>query len=98
MGRLVLSRSPLDKRVVRPENGHMSFVQRLFTTVLPRRLSAEMEAESRRWFIQCPCGFEQSVWDVGGIRWRARGNPKWQRVCPQCGERTWHTVYQKPEE
>jgi hypothetical protein len=73
----------------------MSFMQRFFTLVLPRRLTADMEAESRLWHVQCPCGFEESVWDMGGIRWRATGSPRWQRVCPQCGEKRLHTVYKK---
>lgn len=33
-----------------------------------------MEAESRSWMVQCPnCKYEQSYWDMGGIRWGALG-------------------------
>jgi hypothetical protein len=34
-----------------------------------------MRAESLRWMIRCECGFERSMWEVGGVRWKARGNP-----------------------
>ena len=76
----------------------MSGVQRFFTRILPRRWAEDMEAHSRSWMIPCPnCGFERSVWEIGGIRWRATGNSKWYRRCPNCGKRGWHTIYRKQE-
>jgi hypothetical protein len=51
-----------------------------------------MEAHSRAWMVRCSCGFERSVWEMGGIRWNAgRGRPRWFAECPQCGRRSWHT-------
>jgi hypothetical protein len=70
----------------------MSNMQRFFRAIMPRRWFAAAEAESRQWMIRCPCGAARSVWDAGGIRWKAAGRPrKWLR-CDSCGERTWHTV------
>ena len=43
-----------------------------------------MEADSRLWMLRCSCGFEQSWWDAGGIRWKAVGNPRRWKQCPQC--------------
>jgi hypothetical protein len=72
----------------------VSGVQRFFMRLFPRRWAADMETESRRWRVQCPhCGLERSVWEMGGIRWRAAGNPRWLLRCPQCGMRKWHRVY-----
>jgi hypothetical protein len=51
-----------------------------------------MEAASRAWQISCRCGFTESVWEAGGIRWKAKGNKRRFRSCPKCGERSWHTV------
>lgn len=51
-----------------------------------------MEEESRRWMMRCPCGAEISVWDAGGLRYKAAGSPKQRRTCATCGERTWHTL------
>jgi hypothetical protein len=76
----------------------MSWIQRLFLRVLPSAWARDMQAASRSWKIRCPCGQEQSVWDVGGIRWKALGNPRRMLRCPRCGKLTWHTVYRLPSE
>lgn len=61
---------------------------------LQRRATAAMEAESRAWMVQCPhCGAERSVWDSGGIRYRAAGTSRLYRRCFACGKRGWHKVY-----
>lgn len=61
---------------------------------LQRRASPAMEAESRAWMVQCPhCGAERSVWDSGGIRYRAAGTSRLYRRCFACGKRGWHKVY-----
>jgi hypothetical protein len=59
-----------------------------------RRATAAMEAESRAWMMQCPhCGFERSVWDAGGIRYKAAGSPRWYQRCASCGRRGWQKVH-----
>jgi hypothetical protein len=73
----------------------MSFFQKLFTSILPRKWAEDMEAHSRSWMIKCRCGYERSIWEIGGIRWRAIGNQKTPARCPSCGKRSWHTVYRK---
>jgi uncharacterized Zn finger protein len=43
--------------------------------------------------LRCPeCSFERSVWELGGIRWRAHGNSRNLLRCAQCGKRTWHQM------
>ena len=76
----------------------MTLLQRLFTTLLPHRWAAEMEAESRAWTMRCSqCNHERSVWEAGGIRWKAAGNPKrWSR-CPHCGGMARHTLHRQSE-
>jgi ssDNA-binding Zn-finger/Zn-ribbon topoisomerase 1 len=78
--------------------GPISGVQRFFAWLLPKR-AADMEAASRMWMVQCPnCGFEKSVWEWGGVRYKAAGNPRWYRRCPNCNKGGWHRVYKrKPE-
>ena len=73
----------------------MSRIQRFLTSILPRKGAEDMEAQSRSWMVTCDCGFERSIWDVGGIGWRAAGNPRSLMVCPQCGKRSWHEIYRK---
>lgn len=65
-------------------------------TRVQRGATAAMEAESRAWMVQCPkCGAERSVWDMGGIRYKAKGSSRWYRRCPSCGKRAWLKVYWK---
>lgn len=70
----------------------MSGVQRFFKWVMPRKWFAAAESESRKWMIRCPCGAERSVWDAGGIRWKAAGKTRMLGRCLACGQRTWHTL------
>lgn len=74
----------------------MSGIQRFFTAIVPRRWAESMEAHSRSWMMRCQCGFAQSIWDMGGIRWKAVGNSRHYMRCPQCGERSWHKLTRDP--
>lgn len=48
------------------------------------RLAAE--TESRAWIATCgQCGRQRSVWDLGGLRYKAKGEPKIRVACEQCG-------------
>ena len=73
----------------------MSWVQKVITGLVPRSWAQAIEADSRTWMIRCPCGHERSVWESGGIRTGAAGNPRWLLRCPRCGKRKWHKVYRK---
>jgi len=54
----------------------MTPIQKFLTRMLPEKWAASMEEESRSWIARCPhCGSEKSVWDLGGIRWKAAGSP-----------------------
>lgn len=75
----------------------MSVVQNIMKRLLPSSWAASMERESRQWMLKCPCGFERSVWELGGVRWKAKGKPRRYATCPSCGERTWHTFYFKQD-
>jgi hypothetical protein len=76
----------------------MNWFQKLLVTVLPASWAQSMEADSRQWFMKClNCEFEQSYWDLGGIRWKATGNSRNLRTCPSCGQRSWHMTYKKGE-
>ena len=74
----------------------MSFWQKLMKGVLPKETATNMEAESRRWLFQCnKCQEEHSIWDVGGIRWGAAGNPTRYLTCPNCGTGGMYTLSYK---
>jgi hypothetical protein len=69
----------------------MSVIQRLFMAVLPQKWAQGLKRESQAWRIRCcDCGLSRSVWDAGGIRWKANSVGKRTIVrCSQCsGVRT----------
>ena len=53
--------------------------------ILPDRLMEQVERESRSWYFRCSCGQEFDIWSMGGIRYKAAGNPKRLVTCPACG-------------
>lgn len=73
----------------------MSLIQRFFMAIFPASWAGSMEAESREWMVRCKCGHERSIWDLGGIKWKATGTSRNYGRCPVCGKRSWHTTYHK---
>ena len=74
----------------------LSRTQRLISKLAPRSWTASMEAASRAWMVRCrACGFERSIWELGGIRWKATGSKVTWGKCPNCGKRGWHTIYRR---
>ena len=71
----------------------MTSLQKFIFRILPARWAASMEAESRSWMARCPhCGSEKSVWELGGIRWKAAGSPSMLLRCPVCGKTAPHKI------
>ena len=74
-----------------------TLTQRIVMRLMPGS-AEEMERQSREWFVVCPkCGFERTIWDMGGIRYKARSSGK--RIgtrCPSCGKRSMHPVEHRP--
>jgi ribosomal protein S27E len=76
------------------ERRTMSRTQRFFTRFAGAETAAAMEAHSRAWLVRCPnCGHERSIWELGGIRYKAAGNPRLRLTCPKCGKAGWHEVH-----
>lgn len=88
---------PLFAGAVMKSEQKLSRVQRLAKWLLPRSWSESMEKDSRQWIAQCPCGKGRSIWELGGIRWKAAGEPRKLLRCPSCGELTWHKVVWRGE-
>ncbi|MBX3437435.1 MAG: hypothetical protein KF861_08100 [Planctomycetaceae bacterium] len=73
----------------------MSTVQDIARHVLSETVYNVVRDQSQRWMMRCPCGHETSIWDMGGIRWRADGKAiRWGR-CGGCGERYFGQLYQR---
>ncbi len=70
----------------------LSWIQKFFIALFPRSWAESMEADSRLWKVRCACGCARSIWELGGIRWKARGRPRSYLRCPECGQRSWHKI------
>ena len=71
----------------------MGKLQELLATLLPDAWAASMEDESRAWRMRCPCGEETSIWEMGGVRWKAAGQPRRLGKCGACGREFLGAVY-----
>lgn len=75
----------------------MNRLQKFVTSIVPRSWAASMEADSRAWKLVCNCGHQQSFWEIGGIRWKAKGNQRNYRRCPACGQFSWQRAEYRPD-
>jgi DNA-directed RNA polymerase subunit RPC12/RpoP len=76
----------------------LSRTQRLLTWLAGPEGAAAMEAHSRAWVAECPaCGHRRSIWELGGIRYKAAGRPRIGLRCPQCGKWGWHRLSKTPD-
>lgn len=58
----------------------------------------EAEADSRAWFMTCgKCGKVSSIWDIGGVRYKAVGRPRSWFWCPACNKGSWSTIQRADE-
>jgi len=51
--------------------------------------------ESKQWIFKCECGKTTSIWDMGGVRSGAKGNPKIRLKCPHCQKVSWQIIYKE---
>ena len=52
-------------------------------------------AQSKAWRAVCPnCGYSRSVWEMGGVMYKAAGTTRRLITCPNCGQTSWH-AYEK---
>jgi hypothetical protein len=71
----------------------MTLIQTIIFLLVPASWAKSIEDESRAWAFECAkCDHRQSVWDAGGVRWKARGNPKSYRRCVACGKSGWQRL------
>jgi phage FluMu protein Com len=71
-------------------------LRNLILRFMPPAMKADAEAESRKWVATCPrCQSVNSVWDIGGIRYKAAGRPIKLVRCPNCGKISPHQFSKK---
>jgi hypothetical protein len=65
--------------------------------ILPARAFAAIRAGTREWLIECPCVHKRDLWDVGGVRCKAAGEPRQYHEFPECGRGRWHKIRKKTD-
>lgn len=75
------------------DDRQLSRAQRLFRRLSSPELFAAMERDSRLWKVDCPhCSAQTSLWELGGIRYKAIGEPLTRLRCPKCGQKGWMRI------
>lgn len=71
----------------------MNGMQRFFSWLF----GSGVERESREWMVECGhCHHTDSVWDLGGIRYKASGTKRSGGLCRKCGRFSMRRVYRSP--
>ncbi|MEQ8411031.1 MAG: hypothetical protein RIC51_01770 [Erythrobacter sp.] len=71
----------------------MNLAQRLAKWML----GPGVERESRQWMVECGhCHQAESVWNLGGIRYKAAGTKRTRSRCRACGHVSMRTVSRSP--
>ena len=73
----------------------LSRTQKLIRFFTSKSLFAKMEQDSKTWIFDCECGQTSSIWDIGGVRYKGKGNPKSLVKCPHCGKTAMRKVHKK---
>lgn len=70
-----------------------SSMQRMLRRHTSPELFAAIERESRLWKAECPnCRAQPSIWELGGTRYKALGEPRKRLRCPKCGQTGWMRI------
>jgi hypothetical protein len=76
----------------------MALIQKIFKMFVSNQTFEKARAESLTWYFTCDCGKEFSIWEIGGIRYKAMGNPVKQVKCPFCNKVAPRKVLKKVSE
>jgi hypothetical protein len=71
----------------------LSIAQKIVKFFSSGSLFQKMMEDSKRYRFTCSCGKESSIWDIGGIRYKASGKPRTWIKCPHCGKFAMQKIY-----
>ena len=75
------------------DDRNLSGTQRLIRRLSSPELFAAMERDSRLWKGECPhCRAQTSLWEIGGVRYKAIGEPLTRLRCAKCGQMGWMRI------
>ena len=70
---------------------------RFLRFILPAKAFAAVRAGTKEWLAECSCGHKRDVWNSGGVRFMAAGEPRRLGYCPACGKLTMHKIRKKTD-
>ena len=70
---------------------------RFLKFILPAKAFAAVRAGTKEWLAECPCGHKRDVWDSGGVRYKAAGEPRQLGYCLLCRKSTLHRIRKKTD-
>ncbi|MDZ4809478.1 MAG: hypothetical protein SGI96_14605 [Bacteroidota bacterium] len=71
----------------------LSTAQKILKFFTSKSLFEKMMTDSKLYRFTCSCGKESSIFDIGGIRYKAYGTPKTGVRCPHCKKRSMLKIY-----
>ena len=75
---------------------NLSTAQRILRFFTSAATFEKMKADSHTWKFDCnECGKTSSIWDIGGIRYKAIGEPYSGVRCPHCGKFKMRKIYKE---
>jgi len=72
---------------------NLSTAQKLVKFFSSKSTFEKMMEESKLYKFDCDCGKTSSIWEIGGIRYKAIGNPTKLVKCPGCGKAAMRRIY-----
>ena len=70
---------------------------RFLKFIFPAKAFAAVRAGTKEWLAECSCCHKRDVWDSGGIRYKAAGEPRRLGYCPDCRSSTMQRIRKKTE-
>lgn len=71
----------------------LSLGQRIVKFLTSQKKFDEMMKESKQWKFTCLCGQTSSIWNIGGIRYKAVGDSTKAIRCPYCKKFGMQKIY-----
>lgn len=75
----------------------LSTAQKIIRFFSSAKFFEKAKADSKRWYFNCECGHEFTIWDIGGVKYKGTGNKKMYVKCPKCKKAAFRQVQRREE-
>ena len=66
---------------------------RFLKFILPAKAFDAVRKGTKLWLVECACGHRRDLWDLGGVRYKARGTVWRMGKCSSCGRWSMLKIY-----